>query len=156
MGDPSGRAEERIPADQAKTEHNTTKLRQNVATFFESGRRYAQARLTPSSKIVHKPKIINNKEWLQQLGLLEFLQTAGIHIKLNTMLARERYIDLCQSLKRTINKLCTVYDRGWSRKRAYLLPNLRTSFYKDTISSGYTKTWIARYKWADLINGEIS
>ena len=139
MGDPSGRAEERIPADQAKTEHNTTELVQSVAAFFESGRRYAQARLPPSSKIIHRPRIIDNKEWLQQLGLLEFLRTAGIHIRLNTMLARERCVDLCQYMKSTKKILCTVYDRAWSPKRAYLLPNSRTSFYKDTISSGYTK-----------------
>jgi tyrosyl-tRNA synthetase len=118
VGDPSGRAEERMPADPAKAEHNTTRLARNVAAFFDNGRRYAQDRLQPSSKIVHKPMVIDNKEWLQQLGLLDFLQTAGIHVRLNTMLARERCVDICQSMKRTIKALCTVYDRGWSHKKA--------------------------------------
>jgi tyrosyl-tRNA synthetase len=94
VGDPSGRAEERKPADQAKTEYDTTKLKQSLTTFFERAMQYAHTRLPPSAKIIPKPTLVNNKEWLQHLGLLDFLRSAGIHIRLNTMLARERYVSM--------------------------------------------------------------
>jgi len=155
VGDPSGRAEERRPADQAKTEHHTTKLERNVATFFDRGRIYAEARLPPSAKIVHKPNVVDNKEWLQQLKLLDFLRTAGVHIRLNTMLARERCVSHSHRTKCMTKMLYAVYDRGWSHKRAYPSPNSRINFYKHLIFSGSTKILIAQYKSVDPINGAI-
>jgi tyrosyl-tRNA synthetase len=90
VGDPSGRTEARRPVDPAKTEYDSTKLGKNLNLFFERGKNYALARLPPSGKVTHHPHVVDNKEWLQNLRLLDFLRSAGVHIRLNTMLARER------------------------------------------------------------------
>jgi tyrosyl-tRNA synthetase len=140
VGDPSGRAEQRKQTDQAETEHNTTKLEQSVTAFFGRAEQYAETRLPPSLNIVHGPKLLNNKEWLQDLRLLDFLRTAGIHIRLNTMLARERCVSLSHRMEYTAIVLCAVYDRAWCHKKVYPSPNSRINYYKHMISSGFTKT----------------
>jgi tyrosyl-tRNA synthetase len=94
VGDPTGRSEERQPADPAKIKYNVTKLQLLTEKFFESAALYAKARLQPSGKHVHEPRLLDNTEWLQGLKLLDFLRTGGVHVRLGTMLARERCVIL--------------------------------------------------------------
>ena len=118
MGDPSGRTEERKPADQAKTEHHRTKLEQNINTFFERANVYAHARLPPSGKTVHKPKVVDNREWLHDLRLLDFLRTAGVHVRLNTMLARERCVSYGYDIMFTAMMSYVACVHVWSHTKA--------------------------------------
>lgn len=119
VGDPSGRTEDRKPADQAKTEWNTTKLDKNLNTFFARAYEYAVSRLPSSKKMIHKPRVVDNKEWLGQLGLLDFLCTAGVHVRLNTMLARERCVNHDCCVESMTMTSCSVYERVWNRIKAF-------------------------------------
>lgn len=121
VGDPSGRTEERVPVDPAKTEYAAMKLEKTLNKFFEHGDLYAHSRLPPSLKTVHKPMVVDNKEWLQHLGLLDFLRTAGVHIRLNTMLARESVRSRMESQKGAsftefTYQLLQAYDFFWLYK----------------------------------------
>lgn len=61
-----------------------------MTMFFLRGTEYAHTRLRPSKKLYFQPDILNNRNWLKDLNFLEFLRTAGVHVRINTMLARER------------------------------------------------------------------
>lgn len=74
-------------------ERNADKLSAAVSTFFKGAIEYAEMRLRPSKKLLHKPQVMNNYEWHSQLNLLEFLRTAGFHTRVNTMMGRERYVN---------------------------------------------------------------
>ncbi|THH20427.1 hypothetical protein EW146_g932 [Bondarzewia mesenterica] len=89
IGDPSGRSAERPHLERAKVEDNVRQLSNNVQTFFNRALSYAEQKL-PHSAIQHVPvRVMNNIEWFDDLGLLEFLRTAGIHARVNSMITRE-------------------------------------------------------------------
>jgi tyrosyl-tRNA synthetase len=92
VGDPSGRASERQPADPKIIEENVLKLEANVNRFFSRARKYAEKRLPLSGIPYIQANILNNLSWLKDLNLLEFLRTVGPSVRVNTMLNRERYV----------------------------------------------------------------
>lgn len=97
---------------------------------------------------------MNNQDWLKDLGLLDFLQSAGAHVRLNTMLARERCFNRFHSLNVRLMRN-SASGRVSSHRKVYLSQNLRISSYKHTTSYGYSKTKNAPSKLAAPINGGI-
>ncbi|KAH8119532.1 hypothetical protein DFH11DRAFT_1686368 [Phellopilus nigrolimitatus] len=89
VGDPSGKLEERTPLGEQKAVDNVASLTNAADSFFESAATYASERLGPSEKVLSKPVVANNVEWLGSLSLLEFLTKAGRHARVPTMIARD-------------------------------------------------------------------
>src|SRR5687768_700022 len=77
IGDPSGKTAERQLLTADKVEANVAGIRAQLARFldFEDASRPA--------------RVVNNAEWLVQLGAIEFMRDVGKHFTVNAMLAKE-------------------------------------------------------------------
>lgn len=94
VGDPSGRDTERPLSQTEVVQSNVQHLSDAITKFFKGALQYVQARQEQSDASVvdqHPPTVMNNLQWLQGVGLLEFLRTVGLHARVNTMIARERH-----------------------------------------------------------------
>ena len=74
IGDPGGKSEERALLSPEQLEANLAGIRAQLGRFLDFG---AGALL------------LDNGEWLWDLGLLEFLRDVGKHVTVNTMMAKE-------------------------------------------------------------------
>jgi len=94
VGDPSGRMTERKPADIKQVEDNVVKLTESIQFFFSRAQEYARGRLQeydlPISPM-RSPCVLSNLEWHEKFTMLDFLQYIGKHVRVNTMLNRERF-----------------------------------------------------------------
>ncbi|KAF7981850.1 hypothetical protein HWV62_31391 [Athelia sp. TMB] len=77
VGDPSGRTEERVAADPSLTESNMRRLTKHVTFILQNALSYAKTRQTLTKDVIRPAAVKNNRDWLQNIGLLEFLQTVG-------------------------------------------------------------------------------
>ena len=77
IGDPGGRAEERVLLDIEQIERNTELIRLQLEQFLDFNAKGNPARL------------INNADWLLELRMVEFLRDIGKHLSVNYMLAKE-------------------------------------------------------------------
>ena len=77
IGDPSGKSEERRLLDRAQAKENAEGLRRQLASFLDFESRTNPARMA------------NNLDWLDGLGLVEFLRETGKHFSVNAMLRKE-------------------------------------------------------------------
>ncbi len=77
VGDPSGKTEERKLLDVSTIEANLTAQRKQLERFldFDCG---------PQSAVV-----VNNFEWFEHLGFLDFIRDVGKHITVNYMLSKD-------------------------------------------------------------------
>jgi tyrosyl-tRNA synthetase len=91
VGDPSGRDTERPLSEASMVGNNADQLAAAIMRFFQGAISYAKKRLGPSAENIAPPAVMNNLEWFQGMGLLQFLRTVGINARVNSMLARERY-----------------------------------------------------------------
>jgi tyrosyl-tRNA synthetase len=75
VGDPSGRSEERNLLDQATLDANVAAIKAQMARVidFDDGR----------------ARLVDNREWTEDVRLLDFLRDVGKHVTVNQMLARE-------------------------------------------------------------------
>ncbi|CAK5265749.1 unnamed protein product [Mycena citricolor] len=89
VGDPSGRATEREPAEEEKTRSSAESLTAAVSHFFARALEYAQSRivLKPNRFIEIRPK--NNAKWHREMTMMDFLRDVGVHARVNTMLNKE-------------------------------------------------------------------
>ena len=74
---PGGRSEERTLLDLATLRANTEAIRGQLASFldFEPG--------------PYQATLVNNADWTEPVGVLDFLRDVGKHITLNQMVAKE-------------------------------------------------------------------
>ena len=77
IGDPSGKASERSLLDRARAEENAEGIHRQLSSFLDFESRTAPARMA------------NNLDWLDGLGLVEFLRDIGKHFSVNAMLRKE-------------------------------------------------------------------
>ncbi|KAF8313456.1 hypothetical protein DL93DRAFT_2202917 [Clavulina sp. PMI_390] len=89
IGDPGGRSTERPLLSQETLQTNVNGITAQAHRFFENASLYAAKRLELNSKI-QPPVVLNNIEWFQGMGLLEFLRTVGKHARVNVMIGRDR------------------------------------------------------------------
>jgi tyrosyl-tRNA synthetase len=75
IGDPSGKTSERALLSKADAERNTAAIGAQLSKFFD---------LSPQAGL-----LLNNGEWLQQLGLIDFLRNIGKHFSVNEMMKRD-------------------------------------------------------------------
>ena len=77
IGDPSGKASERSLLDRARAEENAEGIHRQLSSFLDF-----ESRTTPA-------RMANNLDWLDGLGLVEFLRDIGKHFSVNAMLRKE-------------------------------------------------------------------
>lgn len=76
IGDPSGRSDERVLQTEAQVEDNVRGIGAQMDKIFDfSGKDAAQ--------------LVNNKDWLSQISLIDFLRDYGKHVGVNYMLAKD-------------------------------------------------------------------
>lgn len=73
IGDPGGKTNERELVSSEQVEHNKACIRKQVETLF-LGKQY---------------KIVDNYDWLKDLGYLEFLRDVGKHYSLTELIQRD-------------------------------------------------------------------
>ena len=77
IGDPSGKASERSLLDRVRAEENAAGIHRQLSSFLDFESRTAPARMA------------NNLDWLDGLGLVDFLRDIGKHFAVNAMLRKE-------------------------------------------------------------------
>jgi tyrosyl-tRNA synthetase len=77
IGDPSGKSAERNLLTRDEVAHNAEAVRGQLESFldFESGS--------------NRARLVNNLEWLGEMGALDFLRDVGKHFPVNIMLRKE-------------------------------------------------------------------
>ncbi|KAL7270516.1 tyrosyl-tRNA synthetase [Rhizina undulata] len=88
VGDPSGRATERDSIEARRLKNSFDSLWKQIDGFFESGEKYAVARGYAKGGFGRR-ELVTNGEWLGDLGLVEFLNVVGRHVRVSQMLARD-------------------------------------------------------------------
>ncbi|KAG0635566.1 hypothetical protein HOY80DRAFT_1056943 [Tuber brumale] len=88
VGDPSGRIAERDSIALRKLDQSFDSLWAQIEKFFEKGREYAVSKGYNEANF-GKRELKTNAEWLDGLGLVEFLTTVGRHMRVGSMLARD-------------------------------------------------------------------
>src|SRR3954451_6642960 len=68
IGDPSGRSDERNLLDEETLAHNLASIKEQMGRFLDFDAGPAQA------------KLVDNRSWTGQVGLLEFLRDVGKHV----------------------------------------------------------------------------
>lgn len=76
--------------DEAAAEKNMQGLLATVQKFFERARGYVEKRIPSLGASFAPPLVMNNIEWFENLGVLEFMRVAGTAARVNSMIARER------------------------------------------------------------------
>lgn len=77
IGDPSGRSSERVLLDEPTLERNVAAIRAQLERFLDFSPGTTQARM------------VDNREWLGAMGLIEFLRDVGKHFTVPYMLAKD-------------------------------------------------------------------
>jgi tyrosyl-tRNA synthetase len=77
IGDPSGRSEERQLLDADTLARNVAGIRAQLSKFLEFGDGPTDARL------------VNNADWFDGVGYIEFLRDVGKHLTINYMMAKD-------------------------------------------------------------------
>ncbi len=77
IGDPSGKTRERALLDRLTMEENAEGIRRQLASFLDF-----EAASNPA-------RMANNLDWLDGLGLVDFLRDVGKHFSVNAMLRKE-------------------------------------------------------------------
>jgi tyrosyl-tRNA synthetase len=76
IGDPSGKADERVLLSLEQIEHNLEGIKPQIARFLDFG-------------ASNPARIVNNADWLCTVGLMTFLREVGKHFTVNYMLQKE-------------------------------------------------------------------
>jgi tyrosyl-tRNA synthetase len=77
IGDPGGRSEERNLLDGETLDRNTRAIKAQLSAFLDFEPGPFQARL------------VDNRDWTEPIGVIEFLRDVGKHVTVNYMLAKE-------------------------------------------------------------------
>jgi tyrosyl-tRNA synthetase len=106
IGDPSGRSQERNMLDAEELDRNRAALRAQME------------RLLPSAS--GDTLVVDNRDWLADLSLLEFLRDVGRHASINVMLGRDsvklrRESDAGLSFTEFTYQLLQAFDFWWLR-----------------------------------------
>ena len=76
IGDPSGKSEERTLQTEAQVETNVQGINKQMHKIFEFDTEKGA-------------KLVNNKDWLGQISLIDFLRDYGKHVGVNYMLGKD-------------------------------------------------------------------
>ncbi|MDX6599826.1 MAG: tyrosyl-tRNA synthetase [Gaiellales bacterium] len=85
IGDPGGRSEERNLLDGETLDRNTKAIKAQLSAFldFEPG--------------PYQARLVDNRDWTEPIGVIDFLRDVGKHLTVNYMLAKESVRSRVQS-----------------------------------------------------------
>ena len=78
IGDPSGKSLERNLLDEETLRHNQECIKKQLAKFLDF-----------ESDAPNKAELVNNYDWMKDMGFLQFAREVGKHITVNYMMAKE-------------------------------------------------------------------
>lgn len=78
IGDPSGKSLERNLLDEETLRHNQECIKRQLAKFLDF-----------ESDAPNKAEMVNNYDWMKDMGFLQFAREVGKHITVNYMMAKE-------------------------------------------------------------------
>lgn len=85
IGDPSHRANERIPIEKDTSEKNINSIRDNIVTIFDNHKKYFwQDEAFPLEPVT----IVNNNDWYKDFNIIDFMSKVGKHFRMGTMLLK--------------------------------------------------------------------
>jgi len=107
IGDPSGKSQERNLLDVEQINHNLNAQKEQLKQFlnFEKGS--------------NKAEIVNNYDWFKNMNFLDFIRTAGKHISVNYMMAKDsvkKRLETGISFTEFSYQLIQGYDFFWLKK----------------------------------------
>ncbi|TIB11144.1 hypothetical protein E3P92_02975 [Wallemia ichthyophaga] len=132
IGDPSGRSTERSLIETETLDKNIATLTKQLGVFYERGREYARHHALYDSTI-GEISVLDNKEWLAKLSLLEFLSTTGKLSNIGPMLARD-------SVKNRLAKGISYTEFTYQLLQARDFEHLFTS-HECTVQIGGSDQW---------------
>ncbi|KAK4025619.1 tyrosine--tRNA ligase, mitochondrial-like [Daphnia magna] len=87
IGDPSGKASERIALPEGKVRDNADVIAENITRIFQNHQKYIWEKNRDPNRL--KPvKLVNNADWYNNVSITKFLSTAGRHFRVGAMLSR--------------------------------------------------------------------
>lgn len=89
IGDPSGRSSERNLLSQEDLERNVKSITSQVEHFLKRGASYASQRTPSATETFLEPMVVNNRDWLGKMSMIDFLRIVGKHARVNQMVAKE-------------------------------------------------------------------
>ena len=122
VGDPSGRSEERNLLDGETLTRNAEAVTNQLRSFL---RFEGDPDLEGQAAVM-----VDNREWTEGIGVLDFLRDVGKHVTVGTMLGKE-------SIRARL-----AGDQGIS--------------FRPTTSPNYTTAWGVRCRWAVQTSGATS
>lgn len=78
IGDPSGKSLERNLLDEDTLRHNQECIKKQLAKFLDF-----------ESDAPNRAELVNNYDWMKDMGFLQFAREVGKHITVNYMMAKE-------------------------------------------------------------------
>ena len=78
IGDPSGKSLERNLLDEDTLRHNQECIKRQLAKFLDF-----------ESDVPNRAELVNNYDWMKDMGFLQFAREVGKHITVNYMMAKE-------------------------------------------------------------------
>jgi tyrosyl-tRNA synthetase len=78
IGDPSGKSQERNLLDIETLRHNQTAIKKQLEKFLDF-----------SDNLKNKAILVNNYDWMNGYGFLEFIRDIGKHISVNYMISKD-------------------------------------------------------------------
>lgn len=104
IGDPSGKSEERNLLSIEEIRHNEERFKTQLTKFLDFG---------PGA---NSAEIVNNYDWFQGIGFLDFLRDTGKHLTVSYMIAKESVQQRLQtgiSFTEFSYQLLQAYDYYW-------------------------------------------
>ena len=78
IGDPSGKSQERNLLDEKTLHHNETHIKAQLARFLDFNESTENAAV-----------LVNNYDWMKDVGLIDFARDVGKHLTVNYMMAKD-------------------------------------------------------------------
>ena len=78
IGDPSGKSAERVLLNEDTLRHNQECIKKQLAKFLDFDSTEANA-----------AELVNNYDWMKDMGFLAFIRDIGKHITVNYMMAKD-------------------------------------------------------------------
>ena len=78
IGDPSGKSQERKLLDEESLRHNQACIQKQLAKFLDF-----------DSNEPNRAELVNNYDWMKDMGFLAFIRDIGKHITVNYMMAKD-------------------------------------------------------------------
>ncbi|KAI8905153.1 tyrosine-tRNA ligase [Gorgonomyces haynaldii] len=86
IGDPSGKSKERVQLDDTHVRDNSDKITNQLQTVFKRMHEYT---FKKTGKHLPPVQMVNNRDWFQQMSVLDFIGDVGRRVRLSHMLARD-------------------------------------------------------------------